>query len=386
MTEESVRALSEAATPERPRCSWCDRKVPRENHRPNCPRPDERYSAFDLAEAAREAVNAYRSGALIESPTETPGLPHIKLADTIYELVGGNEQTATAIIDAIEASGLATETPGLRDREERQRYVNQSEYGKGLRAKMVLQPNDQCPFQCTGTMVERDGNLDCTTKNPYHRVERAEYAALGESVSPTPGSTKAQRTGPCAECGQMTVVIHEKPWARKPPHHARLAVSPEPGLRALTIPRAALERSAQRYHETHALALYGHEGRRYHATYETCHADACVEARAALAATEDVQRDTELGSRREQEIERIAAVPHLPAGRQIAVRLYDSGLRDGVVPRIEALTEALRETLAALDDVFPLTEGHDRRRSVEKAMYAGALLLREVAAPAPGDE
>lgn len=61
-------------TPERPRCTWCDRKVPRENHRPNCPRPDERYTAFDLAQA--------RSAARAESPeVGAAGLDNLTLGE-----------------------------------------------------------------------------------------------------------------------------------------------------------------------------------------------------------------------------------------------------------------------------------------------------------------
>ena len=48
MTERTPEPLTE-----RPPCSWCTRK---RGHRSNCPRPDERYTAFDLAEARKQAA------------------------------------------------------------------------------------------------------------------------------------------------------------------------------------------------------------------------------------------------------------------------------------------------------------------------------------------
>lgn len=71
------------------------------------------------------------------------------------------------------------------NREERAAYVNQSEFGKALRARMTLRPDDQCPYQCVGTLSAKGDALVCTTNNPYHRIDgAAALAALPRDDEP----------------------------------------------------------------------------------------------------------------------------------------------------------------------------------------------------------
>jgi hypothetical protein len=105
-----------------PVCSWCHRP-PTSSHRPNCPRPDEVFTAFDLRKSREETATLDRERH--ERVDPDPGPLSTKVRRYLRDRIEGRGFTDGSmagvldIIDAWERRERVDPDPGLREAAQR---------------------------------------------------------------------------------------------------------------------------------------------------------------------------------------------------------------------------------------------------------------------------